>query len=445
MKQNTNFSIGYIIQSVYAVILNVLYKVIVKISLEARNKIIQGSLVFYAGWIILMRSDVITKVGINAYDAGIVMGITIFVIAIFSINKPLQRVKWNKSFCFFYYMTGILMLVSSFLHDTGTGHKIMILEWLLLFPMLYYVWSNRGDYATLFEAVAKAFCYVGIVYEVILLLVFPKELYSTDNSAYIGSTSNPNTLAIVIGSSVIAGLYLYITKKNKTVSLISICMGTGIIMMAESRTALLSVMTAILAMLLFTCYDRIKTKELKYNKKIMLIFMCIVFMLISIPIVEHLFDIVRAAFAESNGLMEKFQKGGTLNDMSSGRINIWAYCIENSHLLGNDVGDAISVGGVKYWGAHNSIIEMIYRYGILSGVVYIGMWVTAFIGSFKIFTRSSYNDGIFNIIVLPAFFVMAMLELVFKPFNVGLAFINIFAFCPLFEDINKYKGERIDV
>lgn len=444
MKEKNNFSFLYIVQSVYACILNIIYKVTIKISANVRNRIIQVSLIFYAGWIILMRSNPVTKVSINSYDAGIVLGATILVITVFSVNKPLQRIKWNKSICFFYYMTGILMFISCLINETGTGHRIMIIEWLFLFPMLYYVWSNRGDYSVLFETVAKAFCYVGIIYAVILLLVFPKELYSTVNGAYIGSTSNPNTLALVVCSSVIAGLYLYITKKSKAIPLITVCMGTGIVIMAESRTALLSICVSILSILVFTVYDRLKTRELIYSKKIILIVICIGCICISVPIVEYLFDIVRAALAESNGMMGKLQKGGNLNAISSGRIDLWAYCIDNSRLLGNDVGDSISFASTNYWGAHNSIIEMMYRYGVLAGVSYIGVWVTAFIGSIKGFIHSSYEKGMFNIIILPAFFIMAMLEIVFKPFNVGLAFMNIFVFCPLFKHSCVDEGKRID-
>ncbi len=428
------------IQCIYAIILNSSYKLISKISAKQREKIIQLLLIFYAIWIILVRSQEAIKISIRGEKTPIVCGIIVFLISVFSVTKPLRRIKWRKSICFFYYTTGLLMLLSMILHTGATAtDKIYVFEWLFLFPMLYYVWGNRKDYVNLFEKIAKAFCYVGFAYLIFLICFFPKEIYQTGGGLYIASTTNPNVLALVISSSVIAGVYVFIACGQKVVPIITICLGTGVVISCQSRTALFAIVMSLVVAMILTFYSLIRDKNSFYAKKILLLAICVGLMFLLAPFSNYLFDIGRPVLAKASSILDKFSKGDTLNAITSGRIDIWIHCLQESHLLGSSNTGNIHLGGRTYYGAHNSIIEMIYRYGFLAGLSYIGLWISAVIVSIKTYIKTSYKEGLFAIMMIASFFVMAMFELVFTPFNTGLAFINIFAFCILFGYPKKDK------
>ena len=424
-----------VVQYIYAFILNGFYKSTSKISLATRERIVQLLLGYYAVWIILIKySAEKAETEIIANTTPVVCGIVIFLIAVFSVTKPVRVVRWNTPVCFFYYVTGILMLLSWFLHKNegaATTYTIYMFEWLFLFPMLYYVWNSRGDYADLFEKIARAFCYVGFAYLIVLICLFPVGA-SNKNGLYIGTTSNPNTLALLVSAFVIAGIYMFITSRSKLIPLITVCLGTGIVMLCQSRTVLLAITLAILAALVFTIFSFVKKRDSFYLQRIVLLTTCIAVIILMAPLVSHLFNFVNTAFAETSLIMDKFNKGDTLNAKSSGRINLWIHCLKESTLLGNSTAEDICIGDTVFHGTHNNIVEIIYRYGFLAGISYIGLWISTARAGVKVYINSTYKEGIFVIMVLVAFFVIGMLEIAFKPYGYGITFINIFVFCIIF-------------
>ena len=158
--------------------------------------------------------------------------------------------------------------------------------------------------------------------------------------------------------------------------------------------------------------------------------------MISIPVIDKAFDFIQVAFAESSNILDKFKFTGNLNTFSSGRINLWQFCIENSTLLGNDVATTIHYNGINYAGAHNSIVEMTYRYGFLSGIAYTVMIIMVVIYSLKITISNQSKESIFLMAIVPAYVVIAMFEVVFLPYNVGVGIIMLFAISSMFRDNN---------
>ena len=441
-KRTKEISAGAIglLQSVYMLILNFIFdKFTSKINEESRNKIILGTIIFYAAFIIVSGSSKITGARVGRLDAALVFTIVILMVIVLSVNGKLIKKQCNTQFCSFYFLTGILMLISCILNETKLVHEIYALQWLLLFPMLYFVWNNREDYSVLYTLIAKGFSYTGIIYFVLLLIAFPKSAHEV-SGAYIGTTTNPNILGLIGCSIAISSLYLYMVQKKHILPLVTLCAGLGLAVMGESRTSLLAICFSALICIIYSTYYFIKKKYVHKNLFVKIIVGLIV-VLISIPIFNMAFDFMQIAFAKSSNIFEKFRYAGDLNAFSTGRINLWQYCIENATFFGNDVGTTIPYNGTNYAGAHNSIVEMIYRYGILAGITYTITMALMVIYGIKISINSDYKTGVFLMCIIPAYFVVSMLEVVFLPYNVGVGMIMIFALCPLFGYKSKNKKQ----
>lgn len=424
-----------IIQSVYALFLNNVYRVTSKISEEKREKMIFTVVTFYSCFIMFCRADNITKTVVNDYRAGIVFCISIFLITLFSVDRQLKYISWRSLIPKIYYALFLLMLLVSCFHEVGTGHRIYILASLVLLPMLYYVWGNRQDYDVLYRLVAKGFCYSGLAYFVATWLFFPMDFYTSSAGAYLGATHNPNVLCAIGLGMAIAALYLYMTEESKFVPILTIAVGVNLITMGQSRTAFLSFFCPFIVLLIVIIYMAFIKKELSCKKKVRLLIACVIFVVISVPIIEGMFSYINTAFADSEGLIDKFKNG-----TSSGRIEIWKYCLSNLHLFGNDVGPHILFEGVNYAGAHNSIIEMVYRYGIIAGILYVVLAMICGIYCVRIFINSKWENSLFVCLIMGSLLVYLMFEVAFLPYKVGVAYMSVFALTGLFNyEVKKSK------
>lgn len=425
-----------VIQSAYALFLNNVYKVTSKISEEKREKIIFTVVTFYSCFIMFCHASNITKTVVNDYRAGIVFCFSILLIIVFSVDRQLKYIRWRPLMLKIYYALFLLMLLVSCFHKVGTGHRIYILASLILLPMLYYVWGNRQDYYVLYSIVAKGFCYSGLSYFVATWLFFPKDFYTSAAGAYLGATHNPNVLGAIGFGMAIAALYLYMTEKSKFVPILTIVAGVNLISMGQSRTAFLSFFCPLIMLLIVIFYIVFIKKKVFYKNKLRLLIICIAFIVISVPIIEAMFSYINTAFADSEGLIDKFKSG-----TSSGRIELWKYCLSNLHLFGNDVGPRIFFEGVNYAGAHNSIIEMAYRYGIIAGTLYVVLGIICVIYCVRIFINDKWENSLFVCLIMCALSVYLMFELVFLPYKVGVGYMSMFALTGLF----NYNVEKTNI
>lgn len=424
-----------VIQSAYALFLNNVYKVTSKISEEKREKIIFTVVTFYSCFIMFCRADNITKTVVNDYRAGIVFCISIFLVTLFSVDRQLKYISCRSLIPKIYYALFLLMLLVSCFHEVGTGHRIYILASLVLLPMLYYVWGNRQDYDVLYRLVAKGFCYSGLSYFAATWLFFPMDFYTSSAGAYLGATHNPNVLGAIGLGMAIAALYLYMTEESKFVPILTIASGVNLIIMGQSRTAFLSFFCPFIVLFIIIIYMAFIKKELPCKNKVRLLVVCAIFVVISVPIIESMFSYINTAFADSEGLIDKFKRG-----TSSGRIELWKYCLSDLHLFGNDVGAYILFENFNYAGVHNSVIEMAYRYGIIAGMLYIVLGIACVVYCLRILFKEKWKDSLFICLIICSFLVYLMLEVAFLPYKVGVAYMSVFALTGLFNyEVKKSK------
>ena len=73
-----------------------------------------------------------------------------------SMNKPLTKVKWSPWIWIPWFLCSILIIISGIHHNITGALMMFAFLMLLVFPALYFVWNNRGDYHVLYAIVCKA-------------------------------------------------------------------------------------------------------------------------------------------------------------------------------------------------------------------------------------------------------------------------------------------------
>ena len=113
--------------------------------------------------------------------------------------------------------------------------------------------------------------------------------------------------------------------------------------------------------------------------------------------------------------------GMDLNAVSSGRLEIWQYCIKQSSLLGNDIENKpiiVSDTSHPIYHAHNTVLELLLRSGVFAGglffllELYCACWILRCVFSRGI--NTSYE--LFAVMAITAFGIASLFDIVVLPF-----------------------------
>ena len=140
-------------------------------------------------------------------------------------------------------------------------------------------------------------------------------------------------------------------------------------------------------------------------------------------------------------LKSKFTKGVSeknldIDKLSSGRLNIWIKYFRHLNMFGNELYELKEEFGGGYVPApHNAIIDVAYRYGIPTGIVYVCMLLYIGIYALKLLFDKSYNSPInlFVILVIAMYSVYVMFNTCLSIFNLQPALMYYFAIIPVFD------------
>lgn len=138
---------------------------------------------------------------------------------------------------------------------------------------------------------------------------------------------------------------------------------------------------------------------------------------------------------------ESKEEPGVLHAYSNGRMDIWKAYLKVLNIRGHD-GMSINIDGSDIMHAHNSFLQLAYDTGILTGIVFLGLYMLALVRAVYLYIMSKKRatKALLPVMLIGAFGVVSLIEWAFHPcIPIGLAFLLINA--PLFQRIERNEKE----
>lgn len=447
------------IQSIYIFILKYTYKITGKIDQRIRNIVIWFAS-FALIWLCIYNYAVWSRgADTTQFERDIIGCVLLAIIALFSVDRPLEKILWNRQIVFIWYVFALLLFISGCLHSVENSYWLWSISMLIGFPGFYLIWQNRKDYETLFTIIASAMLVAIVIYFVICLGTISNEvnLYGR----YWAFMRNPNHLGKVAVSGMAAILYLFFKSRYGWLlgipSGICICLAV----LSGSRAAMIIIVAQVVAFIIFNLKTYLRTKQ--FRETILTVIFFVVISCAAYSMAERGLEycqihnsetvsenvdntveqsVAGASIEENNKVLaDRFHvEGKTPNQISSGRLDIWKYFLKKINLLGNDW-EKYKAGTPEYahqW-AHNDVIEISYRSGVFAGIfdvlflMYLGIYILKTLFSKNIAENSLY----FVIFSILAYGGYAMLDVISFPFSMQYTFMFFVSLMPVFERRNE--------
>lgn len=441
-----------VIQKIYMVILNPIFAVTGHINEKIRNAVIYLCFVALTGLYLAWHSFIVLGWSVGAGIKALIVSAVLFLVICMSIREKLVKVRWNIFMCICFYGYHIIMLASRYFHPLGEGYMEMLCLSLVLFPCLYFVWNNRGDYEKLFRLISLGVAHVFILYYIILLIGFPVGEYMLQGR-YIGTVSNPNMLGQL--SIVAAACFLYlIACRSRLYGIYIIMLGAAafVIMETVSRTALIIFLLELAGFAVWFITDLVRAETDKLRGMITIVALCIV-MTAAAVIMPYGMDLATAEAEYESGTQtavsvnDRIQMDGKdINTVSSGRVVIWKAYLEEINPTGHDGSENLYVAehGKPQW-AHNTILQFTYQSGILAGILYLllELFVAGYVIS-GLFTEKKRKDWyLFVLLAAIAYGISSLIEVAIFFFKCMPALLFYISLIPLFEKRPSKSSDEI--
>ena len=463
-------------QTVYAYIINKIYCVTRHIDERTRNAIIQVAMLFFACMFALRPSS--DDIG----NRMVLCSAVLIVILTMSINGNVQRVKWEKTILYPMVLFGIGIVAIGQLHYIGNGYMMYAMQLVFIMPVYYLVWISRGDYETLYDRVAIAFAYAGIIFFIYnFILATRGEFIIALGDRAAGSTNNPNFLGMIGLTMTIAAQYLSLRTKNwRQAAAFAISSGLGISLIIESasRAAMLSLIGSTIVLAIFAFRTRAQAEKGIYGKPIVLI-ICFIVLLVSLFAGLQIDDVqlrasqntpdasnikTAAVFDELvlteiateaseeettpsdlDGLFSRLDDQDDINTFSSGRLAIWKTYLPYMNMLGNNYKQFKKEHPeFREPRAHNNFIDYAFRCGIPVAVLYLVFYMA--IGIKALYWLISKKDRcavrFYAIAIVGTYALYAMVEIATMTFIRAIPCLFFLLIAPLMSEGDEATKEQ---
>ena len=465
-----------ILQHAYRPILNFIYDKIT-FRLNDRTRKILLFVCFFAIFAAQFAAQYIFKFqgfnrGIRDYFICLMMGIIILV----SVDRKLEIVKWNLWTYVPFTVTGILLLIASLDHDMGPAYQAFPLAMLVAFMCLFYVWGNRKDYEVLFDAAAGAYTVFAGILLLVCFVKYPIQYYNISLYGiwYSPFGINPNGVAKIFLAGIVSSLYFLTVSRRKWLIIVnSLFIGGAIsvIHYTSCRTADLCLSGLVVVLILFFIMRwRIGIQQITagyFFKKGVVIGICVVLgcflsCIILNSVSDKIYEWTVKSVEQSQQVVTEEQSNGKevsereqiINKQISyaeqelykndnmhqgdifmgGRLSIWYVYFHNMTWRGSS---ELMFYDTEY--AHNQYIELSYKAGIPTGIVYLIFNLIAGILAVRMFFKRKDSVGLLALSVFVVFFIISMLDTGVLPFERGFIFLYYITLTPLFFRREKQK------
>lgn len=448
-KSENNKEMSYLLQSTYIKILNPIYALTGRINENTRNRIIFILFLVIFLYLIFYRAPIsssqIKEVLETQFEKHLFGCVMLILLTIISINKPLTHVKWRYTILIPQLLLGAGMVVVGFIHPIGPGYQITGFMLIFLFPCLYFVWNNRGDYDRLFSSLSFAMIVANMFLVVLTVYYALQGQLTFEVGRCIGIMNNSNGFSLVGLELVLGAMYLLLSHQHRWVLSILLSfvagIGLGIIIIGQMRIAVMILFVCFLSAFIFCMRNKRKTCYKKALRLLVGAFFILQGVLFSLALVQINYAVVASEVdatqettqetipettqpvetPPSPSIVDRFDIAGQdANSFSSGRVAIWKNYANKLNLLGNnrDNYNIVEMTGIKYPYAHNVFLEVGYRCGVPIGILaVIVILIPGLIAiRYVFFKRNAERYLLFPIFAILAYALEALLDCAFLPF-----------------------------
>ena len=403
----------------------------------------------------------------------------IIVLIFLGLNRQLEPVKWNRFNIYIWFIFGMLIFVMGFFNEQNTGYWMTGPVIALGLPCFYMVYGKKEKYELLFDAICKSAIIISIIYFFICI----GGEYISDNvwdisNRYNGLTIDANKIGELCLASFCCIIYFIYINKNKIwklVSIVSLGMIIGQVYLTQSRTTILAMIVIITFYLIVLIKDSFNSKNIGIIiKPVGILLIAMLVAIISSNVVSMVHSDYIGSKSKENELtsaeidvkpenVEKAEttqtqtmtseteyrdllpeKGSDLNSFSSGRLFIWQTYSEGFNWIGNpaDAENPISPL-IRQRTAHNSFVEITYRSGYITGIIYLILVLITGIHILKVMfrnNRKNTNGDYFMAITAIGYIIFTSLMSSFNPLTAIIFLLYAIAF-PVLLDNNSDKKE----
>ncbi|MFA9375917.1 MAG: hypothetical protein ACERKZ_04095 [Lachnotalea sp.] len=366
------------------------------------------------------------------YELVVFIGIGLLIITKFMAQDNKTKHEWHNPLVLSWFVLSILMICS----ELVTNQKMGMVGYfnLIIFGSSFYIIGARIEYEKLIECI-RTVIIITFIACIIKCLFFYNG--GENYSRYSGIYGNSNQFAlyvIVVFAVVISDLDYYIEKEKFKfgiiIDIIFLGFSSCFLWLTQTRTTLIAMVGIVFFWLVKIVVMRKKYKNIMKNLLIIVLLIVTVQFTWNLSIwtinnvslknssekviienIETPLSMTVYAADIQNRVISTLKNASSLNRLSSQRIKFWISHLRNMNLLGHkDYLYMESLADVSP--SHNSIIGIMYKYGILAGIPYIIMLCCSFWYALKYFVKNSFKrkNAMLPLNIVSAFILCAMLD-----------------------------------
>ena len=392
------------------------YKWIASLDAKIKGLMIAFICVLFHVFFILYHSEAFGNVFYTETQRHLVAFVLLAGIVVFSMNRPLQQVRVNRWIVAPLLLGGAGVVFTGILHPLGSGYLVFGLMLLTVYPCLYLVWTNRGDYEVLFDIVAQTNVAIGLCYAAYSLLIrilLPETVVA---GRFCSTCWNANLFSMLGMAMTCCAIYMLYRKRQERTArryyIIAVIVGFAEVLAGQSRSAILACAAGAFALFVFGVKSGVIKKQ---AARIALIVMAV--LLLAGALIVYLGAQKGQNQEDPTGgipqVIERFlpsEEG--LDGYSSGRITIWKSFADKLNVLGNDYTQ-------REWNyhAHNNFLEFSYRCGVPVGLLFTLLSLIALAIALKrLFSKDDVNDyELFYVIFAMVYFIQSLVDIATIP------------------------------
>jgi len=445
----------YYLQKLYSLIFNPVFSLTSKIDERVRNAGITLCCLFLTGFFIAYFDRAYTDLLYRHHGQNnIICGSVMFILILLSIKDPLKKVIWDRCIFTLMFLAGAGLVVIRFIHPTGTGYRSFGLMLMFFYPLLYYVWNNRGDYNLLFSRLSAATAVTGILFYIRVAHLALNGDLRIVAMRVTGTLHNANMFSMIGMVMICASTYMFLVNRSSKIwfvlSALSFGIGWSIVLMGVSRLSILVGAGSMFSFVVFwlktkNTFTAAKSLKICFIRFSLVLITAILMVFVGNILLDINTEIAFQKYNEASmesgsteyidqaeedatdqkdvsSAADRFSaEGKDLDGYTAGRINIWKRYAEHLNMIGNDMDqvDFKELTGTSVRHAHNNFLEYGFRCGVPVAVIHLLVELYAGIVCLIFLFGKKYTDPcyLFAVVFMVCYTVESLFDIATVPFE----------------------------
>lgn len=446
------------LQKIYMILLKPAAKAVENISERGRERMICALFAVVFLITFLYSGETLLWWGVPHINlkTNIVLTVALILTSVLSVKGELRPVVWRKAISVPLFLCGLGLVITGLIHPIGDGYLSFGFMLLFVYPLLYFVWTNRRDYSTLFMIISESFLGVSLlyfVYSTVMMLIRGSLKHGRRFSGMMRNSNIYSMIGMVMFAISLYLLYEYFfgRKRRRTTNKVIFCIlaaviGVTIMILGKSRACILASGINLLVTLFFVARyarrsrrinsERPSTDVIKNRKKVLVMVIAVALIVSLVAVSLH-----QTEGGERRRRVTWYSRfvpdDEDLNGYTTGRVDIWKSYGRYLNLTGNnfDETDWADLTNNKVGHAHNNFFEYGYRCGVPVALLFIILELMAGLISLRyLFYNERYrSDLLFVVIFMVIYALESMVDVATIPMERYAPLFFYFIVCPMLD------------